>query len=302
MENEGHRQLSSGNAPAAIHAYADASTYYSKAAEEASAARKSADELTQLRQGAIDARESMRTEKSAAEKLSRKAKTSQPYGEALANERKGEEYLKGTNADSIRKATDAFHDAAMRYHSIGEFLASKPVKQPEVKEPKQQVASRNQTEVPRHENTPTVIPPEAKDTSTGRPIVAAASKPVSPKEDEAAKEREQRDLAETAIQNIIARYRTSLEAGNVKSLTSLLHFTNTEQEQWSTFYSIARKVRARVDVVKKNIDVQDQSATVTLSVSISYFNTSRNIDDQNNLVLNLRLESANGEWSLVSRN
>lgn len=300
-ETEGDEALARDEFAAARRSYGEASEYYKRAAEDA-ANRKRAASIDDLKRMANDARESMLKEKSVAEKLGTRAKRTRNYENGMAKEREAAEYLKGGDRESIEHAREAFHAAENEYRQVVSFIALT------THESERNLASRD-TPPPRNAEPAASqpapakqeVPPEpAPDSHTGQPNEKVSPTQLAATETPPLKrEPDRRAIAENGIQDVLERCRTGLESGNVNTMKDVLKFSPSEEESWSTFFHVASNVKAKIELVKEDIDPDATHATVTARIILSYFNTSVERQEHDSFLLNLQLASTNGQWSVV---
>ena len=97
-----------------------------------------------------------------------------------------------------------------------------------------------------------------------------------------------------AIQTLIARYKQSLEQGNINGLKACFrNFTTFEEKKWSDMFKSATDTR--VNIAIENTDLSGENPKADLLVRVVYLDN-KNRQQQMSNAYTWILEQTNGEW------
>ena len=113
------------------------------------------------------------------------------------------------------------------------------------------------------------------------------------------KETPRKQVTQADVQHLLARYKNSLETGNLTGLSSLLHLSSSEESAWSKFFEAADDVRVAIEDV--NVQGESDNAQLRFRVRISFNNRTQGGQEQETkFAMSLGLQNLNGKWEIVS--
>ena len=129
-----------------------------------------------------------------------------------------------------------------------------------------------------------------------------SEKPVlKPQHESIRNSRRYEETAEVQIQNLLNRYKDSLDNSDLQGLKTLLnkHFKEEDEKSWSKFFKEVKDIKATV--VGEDYRINNNNAEVDLAVSINFSNYKG--VKQNSLLFNELwvLEKQDGNWIVMSR-
>ena len=266
-EQEGNKALLAGtkdNLLLSQKAFGEAREMYGRIISESHRIARLKEEAETNRLQAAEARKNVAGSEEA--KLS-----STLYQNAFTLELSGQKNLKGAN---IAGARDDFARATKLYAEANtEIARSIKNKQPLAE------AERKQAEMKESRET------EKKATETNGAEI---------------KERDARESAQRDIQGLTNQYKLSLENRDLKTLRTLMNFSDEEANRWSAFFSIAEDIKASVN--SKYQELTATNATVEIEVNLTFLNKTKHETARSELPpQSWNLQPQNGKWTIVSR-
>ncbi len=136
---------------------------------------------------------------------------------------------------------------------------------------------------------------------TKEPKLKSAKPVLKPQHESIRNSRRYEETAEVQLQNLLNRYKDSLNNSDLQGLKTLLnkHFKEEDEKAWSKFFKEVKDIKATV--VGEDYRINNNNAEVVVAVSIDFSNYKG--VKQNSLLFSelWALENQDGNWVVMSR-
>lgn len=274
----------------------------------------------------------MEREKELTDRLNAKTQAPDLYSKALNNEQKGDiEFQKGTQRGFL-EAQKFYKAAKEAYKNAGEMARPLPGSElrqqaesarSSMKISRQKVEGRTELQsLPSYQNAEqyerlgesymqqnnyavainafqkaqTFFEEAATEklNDVAAPTTPPTSKPAVPSDESP----ENAMVAQRKIKSLMNEYVKGLETFDLNGLLSSGFITKSEEKNWAQVFNNARDLNA--EIVNDNIQIDHDRAQADFTVKISFYNTSQGRRDNFQYPKKWQLESANGNWKVVS--